>query len=101
MQLAKKKNGSLLTVALSGELDHHNAASVREELDRLIAGGITVLTLDMSGVTFMDSSGIGLMIGRYKAMARRGGSVAVKPGGRQADRLMELSGLYQILEKLA
>ena len=49
----------------------------------------------------MDSSGIGMLIGRYKIMTRRGGSVAVRSGGGQVDRLIELSGLYQIVEKLA
>ena len=43
----------------------------------------------------------GMMIGRYKTMTRRGGSVAVRAGSRQVDRMMELSGLYRIIEKLA
>lgn len=97
----EKKRGTV-TVRLTGDLDHNTAVQIREELDRLIEdGSVKRLVFDLSELGFMDSSGIGMMIGRYKTMARRGGSVAVLPGGRQVDRLMELSGLYQIIEKLA
>ncbi len=53
-------------VVLSGELDHHNAAIIREEVDRELDGSVKLLTLDMSGITFMDSSGIGVVLGRYR-----------------------------------
>ena len=49
----------------------------------------------------MDSSGIGLIIGRYKLMARRGGSVAVRSPGCRVDRIFQMSGLYQLVERLA
>lgn len=100
--LTHEKQRSTVTVRLSGDLDHNTAGQIREELDRLIADpSVKRLVFDLSGLGFMDSSGIGMMIGRYRTMARRGGSVAVMPGGSQVDRLMELSGLYQIIEKLA
>ena len=57
----EKKNGILL-VRLSGELDHHCAAAIREELDALIdRSDARRLVFDLSGLTFMDSSGIGMM----------------------------------------
>ncbi len=97
----EKKRGTM-TVHLSGDLDHHTAVRIREELDELIADpGVKRLIFDLSGLGFMDSSGIGMMLGRYKIMSRRGGSIAVRPGDAQVDRLIELSGLYQIIEKLA
>jgi len=100
--LTHEKRRGTVTVRLDGDLDHHTAAGIREELDRLIADpAVTRLIFDLSGLGFMDSSGIGMMLGRYKLMARRGGSVAVKSGGSQVDRMMELSGLYRIMEKLA
>ncbi len=100
--LKYEKHRSVVTVHLSGELDHGSAAQIRAELDRLIADpSVKRLIFDLSGLQFMDSSGIGMMIGRYKTMVRRGGSVAVRAGNRQVDRMMELSGLYQIIEKLA
>lgn len=99
MQLAKKKNGSLLTVALSGELDHHNAAAVREELDRLIAGGVTVLTLDMSGITFMDSSGIGVILGRYRRMSERGGKLCISGLSGYAEKILKMAGVLSLIER--
>ena len=97
----EKRNGTL-RVRLEGELDHRRAGEIRQELDALIADpAVRRLVFDMSGLEFMDSSGIGMIIGRYKIMKSRGGSVAVRPGGKRVDRLIELSGLYQIIEKLA
>ena len=96
----KKKN--TLTVKLRGELDHSVAAGVRAELDELILDpGVRRLVFDLNGLEFMDSSGIGLIIGRYKLMARRGGSVAVCGPGRRVDRIFQMSGLYQLVERLA
>ena len=96
----KKKN--TLTVKLRGELDHSVAAGVRAELDELILDpGVRRLVFDLNGLEFMDSSGIGLIIGRYKLMARRGGSVAVRSPGRRGDRIFQMSGLYQLVERLA
>ena len=97
----EKRNGTL-RVRLDGELDHRRTVEIRAELDSLLADpGVRRLVFDLSGLEFMDSSGIGMMIGRYKLMRRRGGSVAVMPGGRRVDRIMKLSGLYEIIEKLA
>lgn len=96
----KKKN--TLTVKLRGDLDHSVAAGVRAELDELILDpGVRRLVFDLNGLEFMDSSGVGLIIGRYKLMARRGGSVAVRSPGRRVDRIFEMSGLYQLVERLA
>ena len=70
-----EKRGNALVVRLSGDLDHSAATRLRGELDGLIEGtGAKKLVLDVSDVPFMDSSGIGLVIGRYKRMSRRGGS---------------------------
>ena len=91
-----------LLVRLTGELDHSAACELREELDGLIARtGAKRLLLDLSGLDFMDSSGIGLIIGRYKHMARRGGSVAVVAANRRIDRIFEMAGLYQLVERRA
>ncbi|MBQ8955065.1 MAG: anti-sigma factor antagonist [Clostridia bacterium] len=96
----EKKNGTV-RVRLAGELDHRRAAEIRGELDGLIADpSVRHLVFDMSGLEFMDSSGIGMLIGRYKLMKARGGSVGVMPGGPRVDRIMALSGLYQIIDKL-
>ena len=90
-----------LTVYLSGELDERMAARVRSEIDALAEESrVRRLVFDLSGLEFMDSSGIGLIIGRYKRMARRGGSVAVTGPGRRIDRIFRMSGVYQLVERL-
>ena len=91
-----------LTVHLVGELDHRMAADVRHELDRLIdETRVRRLVFDVSRLEFMDSSGIGLIIGRYKRLSRRGGSVAVADPDQRIDRLFQMSGVYQVVERLA
>ncbi len=93
--------GDTLTVYLTGELDHHSAAGVRQELDLLIRSSrARRLVMDLSELRFMDSSGVGVVIGRYNQMARRGGSLAVRKPSSQISRIFDLSGVYQIVERL-
>lgn len=95
----KKKNA--LTVRLSGELDHSMVTAIRGELDALIAqADVKKLIFDLKGLEFMDSSGIGLIIGRYKLMARRGGSVGVCGPDKRIDQLFRMAGIYQLVERL-
>ena len=100
--LCYEKRKDTLTVRLSGELDHRAASGMRKELDALIAQtGAKKLVFDLKGLDFMDSSGIGLVIGRYKVMSQRGGSVAVCKPGARVDQIFRLAGLYQLVERLA
>ena len=88
-----------VTVRLTGELDHCSAQSIRRELDEMIADpGVKKLVLDLRGLTFMDSSGIGVILGRYRARAQRGGKVAVKNMNPPIERIFILSGMNQIIE---
>ena len=97
-----EKNRNTLTARLSGELDHRMAAALRAELDDQLSDlRIRRLVFDLSELRFMDSSGIGLVIGRYKLMKRRGGSVAVTRPDAKIDRIFQMAGLYQLVERLA
>ena len=97
-----ERHRETLTVRLADELDHRAAARLRSELDELLRdGAIRRLVLDLRGLSFMDSSGIGLIIGRYKMMARRGGSVAVVNADGRMDRIFEMAGLYELVERMA
>ena len=90
-----------LTVWLSGELDDRAAGRLRREIDGLIdEARVRRLVFDVSGLEFMDSSGIGLIIGRYKRVSKRGGSVAVTGQDRRIDKLFQMSGVYQVVERL-
>lgn len=89
-----------LIVRLESELDQHAAAGMRGQLDRLLQDRrVQHLVLDLKKLKFMDSSGIGFIIGRYKLMARRGGSVAVINADRRMDRIFEMAGLYQLVDR--
>jgi stage II sporulation protein AA (anti-sigma F factor antagonist) len=88
-----------LTVRLRGELDHHSAEQVRADLDELLADErVLHLIVDMKELTFMDSSGIGVLIGRYRTLARRGGTLEVGNMTPHVQRIFQLSGLHQIIK---
>ncbi len=82
-----------LFVSVGGEIDHHGAAPLREGIDALIwEYRPHHLYLDMSGVEFMDSSGLGLIMGRYELMRRLGGDVTVRDPAPCVDRMLRLTG---------
>jgi stage II sporulation protein AA (anti-sigma F factor antagonist) len=94
--------GSALAVSLSGELDHHNASAIRDKLDTLYErSGCRHIIFDFSDVSFMDSSGIGMIIGRYKNAEKRGGKVAAAHMNSQLERIFFLSGLQKIVGRYA
>ncbi len=89
-----------LIIRLLEELDHHNAISIREQSDKLISGrNIKDIIFDFTGSDFMDSSGIGVIMGRYKKIIFTGGKVAVTGVNQSVDRIFKLSGLYKIINK--
>ena len=89
----------VLTVYLTGEIDHHTARPIREAADRALAQKRPdELVLDFSGVTFMDSSGVGLVMGRCKAARTLGCRTAVCGLRARDRRIMELSGLAALVE---
>ena len=88
----------VITVSPTGELDHFLAENMRNAIDaQVIRSGARILVFDMSDITLMDSSGIGMLIGRYKFMKRRGGKVRVRGMERQVERVFKMSGLNQII----
>ena len=92
----KKQNDTLLA-KINCEIDHHTAKSIREEIDReLSKTGIKILTLDFSSVTFMDSSGIGLILGRAAKAESIGATVEVAGLTGRLRRLVCMSGMERI-----
>jgi stage II sporulation protein AA (anti-sigma F factor antagonist) len=93
-------SGRVLVVTLAGELDHHTAERTRAQVDGAFEKSTCRhLVFDMSGVDFMDSSGIGMFIGRYKKAEQRGGCVALAGMGARIEKLFDLSGLAKIVKK--
>ncbi|HHV11231.1 MAG TPA: anti-sigma F factor antagonist [Clostridiales bacterium] len=93
-------DGRCLVIRLRNELDHHNAVQIREEADRIIdRKNIKHIIFDFSGAGFMDSAGIGVIMGRYRKVIFIGGKIAVSNVNSAVDRIFRLSGLYKIIEK--
>lgn len=93
-------NERCLIVHITDDLDHHKVTSLREKADGLIdKERISNIVFDFDGVSFMDSSGIGMVMGRYKKVIFTGGKVGVANVGSNVDRIFRLSGLYKIIEK--
>lgn len=98
MPLSIQATGEVVTVYLTGEIDHHSAKPIREEIDAAIEFNMpSLLILDFGGVTFMDSSGIGLVMGRFRNLQKNGASLNITSLPPNIYKVMKLSGI----EKLA
>jgi len=87
-----------LIIGLSGELDHHGAEQIRGLIERAVTEqDVKNLIFDFSNLTFMDSSGIGMIIGRYKLMKSLGGRVALVCTNPRMEQLITLSGLTKLV----
>lgn len=99
MKLNIKSENGTAVAQLSGEIDHHSAKELRAELDRfVITMQPEVLAIDLSSITFMDSSGIGLIIGRYKLMKECGGKLEIRSPQPYIRRVLRLSGIERIVK---
>ncbi|MCQ2474579.1 MAG: anti-sigma factor antagonist [Clostridia bacterium] len=88
-----------VTVSLSGEIDHHNAAVLRMEADEAIQSKLAPnVRLDFNEVTFMDSSAIGFVLGRYRIVESYGGNVEVINLTRRQFAMMKLAGLENVVK---
>lgn len=91
-------DGERVTAAICGDIDHHSAQRMRSEIDAVISSAQPkLLIFDMSGVGFMDSSGIGLILGRLRILQFCGGSIAVKNACGCIRKMIVLSGLGNYL----
>jgi stage II sporulation protein AA (anti-sigma F factor antagonist) len=92
-----REEPGLLLFAIRGEIDHHGARALREELDLAILRARPYLvTLDLSGVTFMDSSGLGLIVGRLSTVTDLGGRLRLVGISRQIQRILLLAGAERL-----
>lgn len=92
-------DGETLYCRLSGKIDHHSALPIRLETDDKIENSRPKHTvLDFSQVTFMDSSGIGLVMGRYKLISELGGDLKITGLSNNSYRVMRLAGIDRIAD---
>ena len=99
MPLKLCAEGKMVTACLIGEIDHHGAGKLREEIDTMLERNHPdTLILDFREVTFMDSSGIGLIMGRYRALGMGQKCIMAVNAGSHIDKLLHLSGVHRYME---
>lgn len=91
--------GNCLTVHLPEEVDHPVSEDIRKESDNIMRKKyIRTMIFDFSETMFMDSSGIGLIMGRYRAMGMRGDCIRATGVSAYIEKLLHLSGVYKFVE---
>ena len=103
MKMDAECRNKILYIRLQGEMDEHGAAALRRETDKLIdyhSVNAEKAVFDLQGISFMDSTGIGFLIGRYKKFSRYGIPVYVTNLSIGTDRILQMSGVYTIIPKI-
>ena len=91
-------DGRRITAALYGDIDHHAAREMRAELDDVISRSRPeLMILDLENVGFMDSSGIGLILGRSRSLRAVGGELLIKNARREIADVIKISGLGSLI----
>ncbi|MCR4925877.1 MAG: anti-sigma factor antagonist [Clostridiales bacterium] len=99
MSVELKKDDKKIIAFLKGDIDHHTAAPIRSKIDEIISlQKPSLLIIDFNDVSFMDSSGIGLVLGRYRLMNELGGKVRVENLSKSVYKVMSLSGMDKLVE---
>ncbi|MFJ4716485.1 STAS domain-containing protein [Streptomyces sp. NPDC088785] len=93
--------GGWAVLAFTGELDLAMVPAVREAADELVAAGRVHLVWDLSGVTFMDSAGLGVLVHTVRAAEARQGAVRLAAASAQVHRLLELTGVHAVVDTYA
>lgn len=102
MQISFLVKSNRLYAKIIGELDHHVSGEIKEQLDnKIISEGISKLIFDFSELTMMDSSGVGIILGRYTLMKSLGGEVYIISAGKHVDKLLSLSGICEIIKTVS
>ncbi|MBQ3077626.1 MAG: anti-sigma factor antagonist [Clostridia bacterium] len=100
MNLKLMEEKDRLIACISGEIDHHSALALREKVDRQIAAlRPKELVIDLAAVDFMDSSGLGFIMGRYRSMAALRGRVVVAGAKGRVEAVLVMAGVYRYVEK--
>lgn len=101
MQIEFEMTDDIMIVNLDGELDHHYSSVIREEIDKTIDTFHTKhLIFNFKKVSFMDSSGIGVIMGRYNKISQLGGRLLITGCSEYIDRILEMAGIYTIATRM-
>lgn len=98
LHVEMEQGSKALIVRLKGELDHHTADAVKQRMEEaIIRGNASHVVVNLRDLKFMDSSGLGVILGRYKQVTGKGGKMVLCEVNPSVYRLFEMSGLFKIL----
>lgn len=98
MQVKFTNKSTTLIISIIGEVDHHSAEYIRSKIDAEVLKSTNKnIIFDFNKVTFMDSSGIGVIIGRYKTVQKLGGKAAIVNLSEQIRKIFEMSGIFKLM----
>ena len=101
MQVDSKMYRDTLYLSISGELDENSAKFAKINLDeQMDSNEFRQVIIDLSKLEFMDSTGIGVLLGRYKKMKQRNVPVYISNPSKQADKIFRMSALYDVMPKI-
>ena len=101
MQIKSRVHKNILYVLLCGELDEHSASYTRITLDEIFdKPNFDKIVVDLSELEFMDSTGIGVLIGRYKKMKDKSIPIFIANPSVHAEKIFKITGLYEIMPKI-
>ena len=101
MQIKSRVSKNVLYVLLCGELDEHSATYTRITLDEMFdKPDFNKIVIDLSELSFMDSTGIGVLIGRYKKMKDKSVPIYIANPSVHAEKIFKMTGLYEIMPKI-
>lgn len=98
-KITYRVEGQVLWILLPKELDHHSSRFLKENTEQILKEHyIRRIVFDFSGTDFMDSTGIGVLMGRYKRMKECGGEVLIYGANERIGRILKISGIYKIMK---
>lgn len=87
-----------MTIRVPEELDHHNALPIQQEADEVMMNrNIQTIIFDFRDTSFMDSSGIGVLMGRYRAIQRKGGRIQAENVNERIEKILQMSGISKLI----
>ena len=99
MNVRFSREGNSLVVMMEGEIDHHTASGMRERIDsKFLMEPVKNMILDLSRVTFMDSAGIGLILGRMNRVKLIGGRMVLRKPRPEIKRILRVSKIEELIE---
>lgn len=96
LSVSSTERGAVTVVHVAGEIDVYTAPLLREVLDKQVAAGRTNLVVDLEKVTFMDSTGLGVLVGRLKLVRGQNGSLRIVTAQERILKVFKITGLDKV-----